>query len=325
MSLTGILRISIKLEGCSIASVHLDLAEQIPVARLLTGLTPHDASARVKLLFSICGSAHAVAAQMAGEAIAGTIAPEQVQRTRSIIVAAEALREHASRILVDWAQLCGLKPDLAALKTVTNAFRSVQTAAEDRHDLTVLTAATLLLAKSIRSALDLDGKDAGSFANASLPLLLIAKIRAGQIVGTGSDPVDGTVYGRRMTDPRIEGGGVERRIRARLIEAQLLCEWLEDPIASSPLRMSARAHGPDHASVTIEVARGQLLHDVIMESGLIKHYRISAPTIANFSPGGAAETAIRNLNAIDRKSLEWLAKLSVLEVDPCVAHEVRIS
>ena len=325
MSLTGTLRIGIELEGGSVASVQIEPADQVPVGRLLAGLTPDAASTRLKMLFSICGNAHAVAALMAGEAITGTAVSEQVQRTRSIIIAAEALREHTNRILFDWAQLCGLKPDIAALKTVSDAFRSVQGAAENRQDISALAQTTFLLAKSVRLAMDPEKANNQSLADCHLPSHLIAKIRTGQITGAQNDPVDGTVYGRRWADPHVSGEGVERRVRARLIETEMLCDWLGNPEGTSPLNMSAIVCGSDRASVNVEVARGLLIHDMTMEGGHIKHYRISAPTTANFAPGGAAEAAIRSLAAVDRRSLEWLAKLSVLEVDPCVAHEVRIS
>lgn len=326
MSLAGNLRIEIGMVPGAAPVVRFEQPRPVPVERLFAGLSPAVAAQRARLLFAICGNAHAVAMAMACEAAERSAIPAQVRLARAILVAAEALREHAARILSDWPKLVGDTPDLAGLRAVVDAFRAVETVvgeaihshqAMSESDAEAIGTAALHLARAARSAILPDGK-AGAAR-------IVARIGRDQFAEGKDDAADGTVCGRWSGDPRLEGHGVARRINARLLEVKALCDWLANPSTPCPLAMSAHAVGANRGVAELDVARGRLLHEVQLEDGLIADYRIAAPTSANFAPGGTAELAIRTLPLDDRDAFEWLARLTILEVDPCVAHDVRIS
>lgn len=321
MSLAGTLRIDIGFSSDAAPIVRFEQPRPIPVERLFAGLAPAEAASRARLLFAICGNAHAVAMAMACEAAAQAPSPASVSLARTILVACEALREHAARILSDWPKLVGDEPDLAGLRSIVDAFRAVEATrgqAVSQDEPVPSAAAALDLADTVRRVILPDGVPGASAAR------VIARTRDGQILDGTDAEDDGTVYGRWVGDPRLEGHGLERRVRARLLEVEVLCNWLSDTSTQCPLAMSAHAAGTGRGVAEIDVARGRLVHEVRLEGGLIADYRITAPTTANFAPGGAAERAIRALPLPDRESFEWLARLAILEVDPCVAHDVRI-
>jgi coenzyme F420-reducing hydrogenase alpha subunit len=318
VSLTGTLGINICQINGKCTDVQFEAARPVPVDHLVAGMLPSDASKRISLLFSICGNAHAVAMEMACEAAEGKDAPEGVRQERAILVAAEALREHASRVLLDWPQLCDAKPAVGDFRAISDAFLALQSACG--QSAAVFRAASAFGCVVHKTLLQPNATD-----DTSGSAKLIARIQFEQSETPESDPADNTVYGRHVTDARIAGKGVERRVEARLLEIETLCDWLECPTTSSPLALNASSRASGEAHATLDVARGQLIHEVTMQDGLIARYRIAAPTSANFSPGGAADIAIRNIRAKDRHSFEWLARLAILEVDPCVAYEVRIN
>lgn len=327
MSLAGTLRIDIGFSSDAAPIVRFEQPRPIPVERLFAGLAPAEAASRARLLFAICGNAHAVAMAMACEAAGHVEVPATVSIARAVLVACEALREHAARILSDWPKLVGDAPDLAGLRLVVDAFRAVEAmlgqAVHARHalthtEMTQAAAAALALADTARRVILPNGMPGASAER------VIARIRDGETLDGSDAEDDGTVYGRWIGDPRLEGHGLERRVRARLLEVEVLCDWLTDTSTRCPLAMSAHVACTGQGVAEIDVARGRLVHEVRLEGGVIADYRIAAPTTANFAPGGAAERAILALPLPDRESFEWLARLAILEVDPCVAHDVRI-
>jgi Ni,Fe-hydrogenase I large subunit len=66
-----------------------------------------------------------------------------------------------------------------------------------------------------------------------------------------------------------------------------------------------------------------LHHRISIENGLITDYQITAPTDANFLPGGPVSTGL--IGALATDNLARAAELHVLAVDPCVEVEVRIN
>jgi coenzyme F420-reducing hydrogenase alpha subunit len=78
-----------------------------------------------------------------------------------------------------------------------------------------------------------------------------------------------------------------------------------------------------HGNSQIETARGALHHRISIQNNLITDYQITAPTDANFLPGGPVSTGL--IGALATDNLARAAELHVLAVDPCVEVEVRIS
>ena len=74
----------------------------------------------------------------------------------------------------------------------------------------------------------------------------------------------------------------------------------------------------------VETARGLLLHQIDLDGGTVRRYRIVAPTEWNFHPQGAlaaATVGVRETSAgqLARRT-EWLLQ----SLDPCVAYQLEV-
>jgi coenzyme F420-reducing hydrogenase alpha subunit len=74
-----------------------------------------------------------------------------------------------------------------------------------------------------------------------------------------------------------------------------------------------------------EAARGRLVHAVEVADGLVRRYRILAPTEWNFHPEGAAARGLAQIANSAPAQREWLARLFITAVDPCVGYDLRLS
>jgi coenzyme F420-reducing hydrogenase alpha subunit len=102
-----------------------DLAcERPPVARLLRGQSADQAVALVPLIYSLCGKAQGIAARAALAAARGTPGAAHVDPEAQ----AEAAREHAWKLFIDWPKQLGLAPDEAFF------VRLLRASAERRQD-----------------------------------------------------------------------------------------------------------------------------------------------------------------------------------------------
>jgi coenzyme F420-reducing hydrogenase alpha subunit len=77
------------------------------IARLLSGQPAEQAVALVPLVYSLCGKAQGIAARAALEAARGKAVEPRVDAE----ALAEAAREHAWKLFVDWPRHLGLAPD----------------------------------------------------------------------------------------------------------------------------------------------------------------------------------------------------------------------
>lgn len=83
--------------------------ERPAVARLLRGQSAEQAVALVPLIYSLCGKAQGIAAQAALAAARG----QAVEAYVDTEARAEAAREHAWKLFVDWPRQMGIAPDEA--------------------------------------------------------------------------------------------------------------------------------------------------------------------------------------------------------------------
>lgn len=105
-TIEGEIRITIDAEK----NVSIVNTRPLEIVSHLTGLTPKDALRRISLLFSVCRNAQTLAGCYAVEdASSFELAPEQRQ-ARTILLAAETLREHAMNLLLHWPVLLGQQP-----------------------------------------------------------------------------------------------------------------------------------------------------------------------------------------------------------------------
>jgi hypothetical protein len=103
---------------CTIASTR-----PVAAASAFVGRSHEETTARLPLLFSICARAQAGACAAAFEQSSGWVASPVIRGRREAAIAAETIREHLWRILLDWPAMLGESPrrdDMAAVLALSN-------------------------------------------------------------------------------------------------------------------------------------------------------------------------------------------------------------
>jgi coenzyme F420-reducing hydrogenase alpha subunit len=148
-------------------------------------------------------------------------------------------------------------------------------------------------------------------------------------------PREATPLARLLDRPLIDsikdrhGYGLLARLCACLIELAeapgrmlSLASSLSEPGES---RETPVAAGNGKGLGSAEAARGRLVHAVEVADGLVRRYRILAPTEWNFHPEGAAARGLAQIANSAPAQREWLARLFITAVDPCVGYDLRLS
>jgi len=136
----GRVRLSLLFEGDRVGAATVD-CERPAVARLLRGKPAEQAVALVPLIYSLCGKAQGIAARAALAAARGQAITPHVDAEAW----AEAAREHAWKLFVDWPRQLACEPDEAFF------VRLMRTPLDCRGDLAVELAAHPLPAKLLGS------------------------------------------------------------------------------------------------------------------------------------------------------------------------------
>jgi coenzyme F420-reducing hydrogenase alpha subunit len=357
MSLIGTLGIELDCDGGMIVAVRFDAPKPVPINRLLGGRTPEEVPGIVGTLFPLCGLAQAACAASALETALASEVSETGRAARAALVAAEALREHVTRISVDWPTFVGEGADGNAFAATQKALGALRTALFGDANPFAPGVSVREINGGVRLAVERMEDAAGRSLFGDAPdrwsaysslagmedwatkgLTPAARLLARLLSPTAKqmtteEAEDGTPYGRyhdhaTVAALRAAYGELPARVGARLIEVMTIVRALGDYAIgrAGPKVMISEAgetDGTGHARV--DVARGALVHDVRLDGGRVAEYRIAAPTTANFENGGAAERALLRIRASDRSEMEWRARLTVLELDPCVAYELRIT
>lgn len=347
MSLFGPLSVVITASGGRITGIDWDLPRRLPLMPVFSGRTPDEAAGLVASLFPLCGNAQAVAAATALEAALGLDPGAAERRSRRMLVRTEAVREHVARVALDWPALIGEAGDPAAFAAAQRALVAVRAAlypagavrpghaAAGAAGVGKAGAGTApivfpLLGVADAGAMatafrDADGVEAWACAGASPAARLLARLLRGGNPGDVPDPAEGTVLARHADDGRVRAiaarhGELPARVLARLLELAALCD---DRDGGDPATTGDPGAGPGRGQAEVEVARGTLDHRVAVEGGRIVDYGIEAPTLRHFGPGRVADVALRRIRAADVADLEWQARLTVLEIDPCVGFSME--
>jgi len=122
---SGSLTIAIRRDGGA-AAVTIGSTRPVTAARVFAGMTVQEAAARIPLLFSVCGTAQAAACAAACEQAIEQRADAAVQERRRWLLAAETIREHLWRLLLDWPAALGRMPASAAMAEVMRAYQSLR-------------------------------------------------------------------------------------------------------------------------------------------------------------------------------------------------------
>jgi hypothetical protein len=141
-----------------------------------------------------------------------------------------------------------------------------------------------------------------------------------------------TAYTRQIKHPLLRnlgerhGNGLKPRLTARLIELGKIPGRLRSVMHGGGfLTAGCGSSAPGTGISQLEASRGRLIHRVELDEGVVKRYRILAPTEWNFHRNGIL---VRGLTAIEADSIKALKRntgLLVSAIDPCVGYSLEIS
>jgi hypothetical protein len=310
-------------------------------------------------LFSLCGQAHRLCA---GAAVGAALGREYASAAAARPLRAETVREHLRRVLLDWPGQ--LAP--AASHDAQQALAGCPAFRAGTDDATLARwAERHLVGQPLAQWLDERERDAGAAwarwcaGDGWLPRLMRdvcrhagTPVTAGVALRIHADE-DGV---RRLADalrddatftrrPRVLGACAEtgswtrlndsgpmprsasERLAARVAElVRLLLPDAPARAGTQWLCSGALPLAPGEGIAWVEMARGLLVHHVVLDGGQgdarVEHCRVLAPTEWNFHPDGAVAQALEALP--DDGSPDTLRRVSALMAayDPCVRYEL---
>jgi hypothetical protein len=199
---------------------------------------------------------------------------------------------------------------------------------------------TCAAAAWMRRALQTGWPDFGRCSVKGLPMFTDAMLEAALGPGPArvnsdspewaGEPRETGCLARLRSDPLVReasgiyGNGLFTRMLARVVELKHLAKTLIREIEhlgpmgshSSPLT----SHGTGVAQT--EAARGRLMHRVEVAGGLVRDYRILAPTEWNFHPRGLVYRALLGATVGDGESARTRIDAFLQVVDPCVDYRL---
>lgn len=134
----------------------------------------------------------------------------------------------------------------------------------------------------------------------------------------------------RITSPLLttlrhdHGNGLLSRVVARLSEVASLLLYLPGKGLCESDDIPRHADTTNPGIGQVAAARGQLVHRVKVESGVVHSYSILAPTEWNFHPQGVLARALATLRG-DPQQIAQQTRLLVNTIDPCVGYELRMN
>lgn len=269
----------------------------------------------------------------------------------------ELAREHTWRLLLDWPQEAGQKPDMASLLALRQA------TPERFADILETLLREPLLGEAPARWLDRDlaGLDAWIRQGATLPARLFGTLGNDLDRGISHAPflpelaawngeMAAALAHRALDEPAFcampdwRGVPAETGAIARVHRQPPVAEWIARRGRGMGARLLARLYElaalPDQMQTGgiqalkawsigegvsegigiagVETARGLLFHVARLHAGKVADYRILAPTEWNFHPAGPLAQALTGLRATKE-----LARLVSRSLDPCVGFEVE--
>lgn len=350
----GSLQLSLRVAAgvvarCEITSTRPDVA-----GRLLQGRSPEDIATLVPRLFTLCSASQSAACTLALGAALGRRADRDHLAEWHQAVTAEARRETALRLLLQWPQAIGETPSAEALAAAR--------AARDGHADDRLAEALFgrpaagWLALTTTPAAWWDWAAAGGSAVARWVATHRTALETPS-AGVALLPAHPDAsWWSELAQHAMGDRGFERQPhwRGAVAETGALARRAQDPLVAALLAASARPAArvaarlrelaaslvapTDWADPLVgalslgdgvglgwaENARGRLLHLVQLHAGRAALYRIVAPTEWNFHPRGALAAALLGTPADDAAALQHRARMLIDGLDPCVACTVEI-
>lgn len=355
--------ITLRVADGRVARAEIGSNRLVQASSMLDGRRPEQALAVLPTLFSLCGTAQGLAGLEAVENAAGIDASPAQRKARHILCRVEMVAEHLGAAFRDWPPLLGEAPDLVALKPLRPLVMAARKAlypagdwtapgggglAPDREALTDIVhrlgeavARGDLVADRLISRIEDENLEGFGAVPPNLmpeggPPDLDARLAAdhdgsyrarpdygGGILETGPlarqsvRPLMGLLMGQY-------GNGLMPRFSARMMEMATALRELEDLVQDLSADPGGAPGGTDGTGLgTVEAARGLLVHRLELREGLLRDYRILAPTEWNFHPEGPLALGLRGIPA--GEGLEWRAGLLAAALDPCVPHRIEVA
>lgn len=317
-------------------------------ATLLRGQPPQTAAHHLPLLYSLCGQAHRLTAELAVHTALHGETPIDPKARR--MLEAETRREHVRRLLLEWPRLLGnpsMRPDLSQLHAWEHTPQQAMQAwlgeplaqwLEQWHadPFSALDAWSQRSDHWLAHALADCRDDAHALQLPVRALSLAGNTQALRVVAEqlrdasdfalhplveGLPCETGSWTREREADPQ-RYASVWLRLGARLAELARLS--LPQPTG---LAFGALALGPDEALAWSETSRGLLLHRVCLErmnaGVLISDYQVIAPTEWNLHPHGALAQGLAKMSAGDSRTRRR-AELLIAAFDPCIGFTLEL-
>jgi coenzyme F420-reducing hydrogenase alpha subunit len=357
------LEITLHLDGDRVGRVAIGSSRLVKASDMLNGRKPEQVLALLPTLYSLCGTAQGLAGLQAVENAAGIHASPAQRKARHILCRVEMVAEHAAAILRDWPALLGEAPDLVALKPLRPLIMAARQALYPTGDWAMpggggLAPDAQALADIIRGLGEavargdeladrlisrVEDENLEGFGAVPPNLMpeggppdLEARLAAdhdgsyrarpdygGGVLETGplarqsGRPLMGLLMGQY-------GNGLMPRFSARMMEMATALRELEQLVQDLPADPGGAQGGTDGTGLgMVEAARGLLVHRLELREGLLRDYRILAPTEWNFHPEGPLARGLEGAPA--GEDLEWRAGLLVAALDPCVPHRIEVA
>ncbi|HYD32854.1 MAG TPA: nickel-dependent hydrogenase large subunit [Azospirillaceae bacterium] len=325
MTLEGRLRVGLTLEAGRVARVAVDSTRLVTACRVLEGKPADTALDLLPRLFAVCGTAQRAAGEIACERALGiAVSPARAEARRRRVLAETAI-EHGTRILMDWPAIIGEPPQAGAARTLRAALAPARVSGASLAGEALAGSPAPRLFDWLRSQGLADyGADAAPLMAGMDEEWLLARLAGDDAFCTAPNH-DGRVYetGPLARWPGLVaeyGSGLLARHVARLIELNAALDVLaHDAAADEPLPPLA---GSGIGLGVVEAARGRLVHRVAIADGIVRRYRILAPTEWNFHADGPLARGLLGDRADDGLLLR--ARLLVAALDPCVACDIAI-
>jgi hypothetical protein len=122
----GALTLTLRLDGGRVADVQILSTRRTDFSAALAGRRVDEAVLLIPSLFSICATAHAVAALRACEAALGVAVDASQRRLRDLLCSLEALDNHGFQVCVAWAKHAGIAPEVEALRRLRQATETLR-------------------------------------------------------------------------------------------------------------------------------------------------------------------------------------------------------
>lgn len=311
----GMLRIRLTWDGAAISAVDITPRRLLDPNLAVRGKSPREAAQALPLLYSLCGQAQGMAAELALAAAQGKIGATAAQART---VAGEAIRESAWHFLIDLPRYFGLPPAPQMLAQL----RKDPSAGMPWEELYASSGMASLEGEAggVSDIPPLPDFDANQMAEEILTALLGESDFPSHPHWRGSPAETGAAARRGET-----GGSTASRLRARYEELPRLAAALRDDAALMQLGWLKQAQVEENAGLAwLQTSRGLLIHYAQVEKGAVMDYRIVAPTEWNFHPRGAFARGLTGQPAATPEEARRRAELLLLALDPCVEYEIGI-